>query len=303
MKTIVLAGATGFVGRALVERLLAGGARLRVLTRSASGLPAEWGARVEPVVWDGRAAGPWTGALEGASAVINLAGENIAAGRWTEARKRAILESRVLSTRALAAALPAGARLVNASAVGFYGDCGDRPVDETRPRGAGFLADVCDAWEREARAAELAGASVALARLGVVLDPGGGALPRMALPFRFFAGGPLGSGRQWMAWIDLEDAAAALAFLADRPDLTGPFNLVSPQPVQNAALSKELGRALGRPSWAPAPAFALKLALGEMADMLLTGQRVAPARLLDAGFRFERPALRDALSAALQSKE
>jgi hypothetical protein len=275
---IAIAGSSGFLGTALKAALAARGDEAAPLRR------------------DG---GDWAPVLEGAAAVVNLAGANIASGRWTARRKALILGSRVETTRRLVEALGRCARrpsvLVNASAVGYYGDAGDAPVAEDAPAGGGFLASVCQAWEAEADGAAKHGARVVKARLGVVLGPGGGALPRMALPFRLFLGGPLGSGRQWLSWVSLEDAVAAILFALDRSDLSGPVNVVSPLPVTNAEFSAALGRALGRPCWLPAPAFALRLALGEMADMLLGGQRAAPRRLEAAGFRFSRPLLADAL--------
>lgn len=293
---IVIAGASGFVGKALVARLLKEGRAVRALTRG-PGNP--WGPSVGAVRWDpADANGGWRSALEGAEAVVNLCGENIAAGRWTAARKKAILDSRVDATAALARALPAGGVLVNASAVGYYGARGEEILTEASAPGAGFLADVCKRWEAAATENAPAGARVALARLGVVLGPGGGALPRMALPFKLFTGGPAGDGRQWMPWVHLDDAVGALLHLALTPGAKGPFNVVAPEAARNADVSRELGRALGRPCWLPAPAFAFKLALGEMSGLLLDSQRVEPAALKASGYRFERPAAYEALKAS-----
>lgn len=294
---IVVAGASGFVGKALVARLVKEGRAVRALTRS-EGNP--WGPAVKAVRWDpADAAGAWRSELKDAEAVINLCGESIAAGRWTAARKKAILGSRVDATTALARALPPNGVLVNASAVGYYGARGEEVLTESSAPGEGFLADVCKRWEAAATENAPPGARVALARLGVVLGPGGGALPRMALPFKLFAGGPVGDGTQWMPWVHLDDAAGALLHLAATPTAKGPFNAVSPETARNIDVSRALGRALGRPCWAPAPAFVFKLALGEMSCLLLDSQHVEPAALKAAGYRFARPSADDALQASV----
>ena len=254
-------------------------------------------------------AGPpgWWQALDGAGAVVNLAGESIAAGRWTPRQKERILQSRIRATRALVQGIAAVANkpavLVSGSAVGYYGPRGDEELDEGAPPGDDFLARVCVAWEGEARRAAEEGVRVALVRTGLVLAARGGALPRLVLPFRLGAGGPLGSGRQWMPWIHLDDLVELFVFLIQGEGLEGPFNGTAPQPVTNRQFARTLGRVLGRPSWLPAPAAALRLALGEMADaLLLSGQRAVPRRALEAGFRFRfpelEPALRDLLARA-----
>lgn len=294
---IVIAGASGFVGKALVARLVKDGRAVRALTRS-EGNP--WGPAVKAVRWDpADAAGAWRAELKDAEAVINLCGESIAAGRWTAARKRAILESRVGATTALARALSPNGVLVNASAVGFYGARGEEVLTEASAPGTGFLADVCKGWESAATETAPAGARVALARLGVVLGPGGGALSRMAIPFKLFGGGPVGDGTQWMPWVHLDDAVGALLHLADTSSAKGPFNVVSPEAARNIDVSRALGRALGRACWAPAPAFAFKLALGEMSCLLLDSQRVEPAALKASGYRFARPSADEALKASV----
>lgn len=281
---IAVSGSTGFIGKALTAALSARGDVVAAVGRRTSRAERD-------------------AAVDGAAAVINLAGENIAAGRWTAARKRAVLESRVGMTRALVESMARAAVkpgvLVNASAVGYYGVAPDGVQDEGAPMGTGFLAEVCAAWEAEARRAEALGARVALARLGVVLGRGGGALPKMALPFKLFAGGPVGSGEQPVPWVHLDDAVGALLFAAQTPGLAGPINVVSPECPRQRDFAKALGRALHRPSWAPAPAFALRLALGEMADMLLGGQRAEPRKLAAAGYRFKKPGLDEALRDAL----
>jgi hypothetical protein len=282
----------------LVERLAALGHRpVRLVRRR----PAE---REDVAEWSpdrGLVAGP---AVEGLDAIVHLAGENIASGRWTSARKRAIRDSRVGGTAALTGSLgklEAPPRVfVCASATGFYGDRGEERLDEGARRGEGFLADVCAAWEAAARAAESACERVVLARFGVVLGDGG-ALARMLLPFKLGLGGPLGSGRQHMPWIALDDAVGALLFTLTEPGLSGPVNLVAPEETTNRDLTRALGRVLRRPAVLPVPAFALRLALGrEMADeLLLASARVVPRVLVERGFEFSRPRLEDALRAAL----
>ncbi|MEA3198726.1 MAG: uncharacterized protein QOE90_154 [Thermoplasmata archaeon] len=239
--------------------------------------------------------------LAGLDAVVHLAGESISK-RWTKARKREILASRVEPTRALVDALAgSGVRaLVTASAIGFYGDRGEAEVDETSPRGAGFLADVVEAWEREAGRAEGMGVRVVQARFGIVLSPRGGALKQLLLPFRLGAGGRIASGRAWWSWVDLEDVVGALAFALREPALEGPVLVVAPHPVRNADFTRALARALRRPAILPEPAFALRLGLGEMADeLLLASCRARPTKLLAAGYRFARPELTGSLRAML----
>ena len=298
---IVLAGGTGFIGGALVDALLARGDRPTLLTRDPEAAQGRWGANAACVAWDGKNDGDWAKTLDGADAVVNLSGASIADGRWTPARKLVLIKSRLEPARALVSALSSAAKrpkvLINASAVGYYGDVPEGAAAETAAQGRDFLASLCGQWEREALAAEPLGTRVVLARLGVVLEKDGGALPRMALPFKLFAGGPLGSGKQGFPWIHRDDVVGAILFALDRENLSGPANFAAPGAASNREFSAALGRALGRPSWAPVPAFVLKLALGEMAGMLLTGQRAAPKKLLDAGYRFKYETADAALSA------
>jgi len=237
--------------------------------------------------------------MDEADAVVHLAGESIGAGRWTAGRKRQILDSRVASTQAMTAALLRAERpprvFVQASAVGYYGSCDDRVITEEAPPGSDFLARVCQEWESASLELETRGVRRIVARTGIVLSAEGGALPRMALPFKLFAGGPAGSGRQWMPWIHLADEVGALRFLLEHEQARGPFNLTATNPVTNREFSSLLGKALHRPSLLPAPALALRLALGEMADLILTGQRAVPNRLLDLGYKFRFPDLDSAL--------
>jgi len=291
MAKIVVAGGTGFIGAALIRALLGRGDSVVTLTRNPQRAVESEGGRVRGLAWDGKSTGDWAKAVDGADAVINLSGESIAAGRWTAARKLSLIKSRVDSTRALAAAISQAAKrpkvFVSASAIGYYGTSPEGEVVEGSPQGRDFLAALAGQWEREALAVEPLGVRVVLARTGLVLGADGGALPKMAMPFQMFAGGPLGSGTQGFPWIHLDDEVGGILFALDHDALTGPINLAAPQTLDNREFSAALGRALGRPSWAPAPAFVLKLVLGEMSEMLLGGQRAKPKKLLDAGFKFK----------------
>jgi uncharacterized protein len=295
---IAISGASGLIGRRLLKVLGNAGHELLVLSRHAgTNLPP--GVRI--AVWDPeRGAAPGE-ALRDVDAVVHLAGENVAQ-RWTEDAKRRIRESRVVGTRSLVeslAALPRRpAALVCASAIGYYGSRGDEVLTEDAAPGAGFLPEVCVAWEREAQAAEALGMRVARLRIGIVLDPRGGALQRMLTPFRLGAGGPLGDGRQWMSWIHLEDLASLFRFSLESP-IAGAVNAVSPNPVRNADFTRELARALRRPAVIPMPRFALRMLFGEMAEVLLGSQRVAPRKAVEAGFQFQFPDLGPALSRLL----
>ncbi|HEY8515403.1 MAG TPA: TIGR01777 family oxidoreductase [Candidatus Binatia bacterium] len=302
---IVVTGATGFIGRELVSRLLASGHEVTAWSRSATRAKGRLPALCEVAEVDPRK--PIDPArLRGVDAIVHLAGESVASGRWTEARKREIRESRVASSRAIVdaiAALPEGERpqaLVAASAIGFYGDRGDEVLDESSPPGTGFLAEVCVAWEAEVRRAEPLGVRVVSVRIGVVLGRNGGALQAMLPPFRAGLGGRLGSGKQWMSWIHLDDMVGLLQFALENPNVSGVLNAVAPNPVTNAELTRELGRALGRPTLLPAPKLALELALGEMASVLFESQRVVPRRAQELGYAFCWPTLAPALAELLR---
>lgn len=297
---IVIAGGTGFLGRPLAETLARDGHAVTILTRSHRRLTSIRGLTLIAWLPDGTA-GTWAAALEGAAAVVNLAGESIAGGRWTAARKRRILESRVLATRSLVAAIrrapPPRPALISGSAVGYYGPRGDELVTEESPSGADFLARVCIDWEAEARAAA-ADTRVVYLRTGLVLERDGGALPKMLPLFWLGAGGRVGSGRQFWPWIHRRDWIDLVRFAIESTEVAGPLNGTAPHPVTNAEFARALGNALRRPAVIPAPAFALRLLLGEMADaLLLSGQRAVPARAEKAGFAFTFPALDQALSA------
>jgi hypothetical protein len=295
---VVITGGTGLIGSAVARELGGAGHEIVILTRDTARTgPLPPGTRA--VQWDGRTGDGWAPLLDGGTAILNLAGESIAGGRWTEAKKRRIRDSRVESGRAVMAAIRQAAEkpraLLQGSAVGIYGPCGDEVVTESHPPGSDFLASVCVEWEAATAEAEPLGVRRVVLRTGIVLSGQGGALPRMALPFRLMAGGPLGSGRQWVPWIHIADEVGAIRFLLEREDARGPFNLTAPRPLTSRGFSRALGRALRRPSLAPAPGLALRLVLGEMADMLLHGQRAVPHRLLELGYVFRYPEAEAAL--------
>jgi uncharacterized protein (TIGR01777 family) len=295
---IVISGASGLVGGALAAALAAAGQPVARLVRGKSAI------RPGDVVWDPAAGRIDAAALEGAGAVVHLAGESIAFGRWTGAKKRAIRDSRVASTRLLAEALAALARpprvLVSASAVGYYGDRGDEALTEASGRGQGFLAEVAEAWEAAADPARRAGLRVVHPRIGMVLAASGGALPRMVTPFRLGLGGVVGDGHQQVSWIALDDLVEVLRHLLTTESLAGPVNAVAPTPVDNRELTRTLARVLGRPALLPMPAALVRLAFGEMGPaLLLASARVLPARLQATGFRFRYPALEGARRAVL----
>ncbi|MBI3996223.1 MAG: TIGR01777 family protein [Candidatus Omnitrophica bacterium] len=297
---VLITGGTGFLGSRLCERLVRAGHDLCVLTRNPLARIGQAG--VQFLSWDGQ---EWEHALAEAQAVINLAGEPIAEGRWTAAQKARIRESRVHATRQLvgrmASRLEKPAVLINASAIGYYGPCGEEEVTEADPPGHGFLAETCRAWEAEAQRAEDLGVRVVRLRLGVVLGPSGGALAKMVPPFVLFLGGPIGSGRQWVSWIHREDVVGMIEWALSHPQVSGAVNVTAPHPVTMREFCETLGRVLGRPSWLPVPAWALRLWLGEMAQVLVTGQRVIPHAATRGQYAFIYPDLQAALEAALAS--
>lgn len=299
---VLVTGATGFVGRQLCLRLAREGFEVQVWTRSATTARAALGQGPQ-IVEAGEGREALVRALESCDAVVHLAGAGLFDRRWSAARKRELVSSRVDLTRELVNAIGAAKRrprvLVNASAVGWYGSRGDELLDERSSAGAGFLAELCAGWEREAFAAREHGVRVAVHRIGVVLGLGGGALARMAPPFRFGVGGRLGNGRQWMSWIHAEDLVELLVRSLIDERFDGVFNAVAPEPATNRDLTRELGRALGRATPFPVPAFALRLALGGSSTVLLSSQRVLPRRALELGFEFRHPTLASALSQLL----
>ncbi|HZY03166.1 MAG TPA: TIGR01777 family oxidoreductase [Anaeromyxobacteraceae bacterium] len=291
---VLVTGATGLIGRVLCRALVEEGHAVQALTRQEAprGLPPG----VELVRGDPAAPGRWQEVLAGCDACLNLAGEPVAGGRWTEARKRAIRDSRVLATHNVAAVVAdrGPSVLVNGSAVGYYGPRGDEELDEAAPPGSDFLARTCLEWEGAAAPAAKR-ARVVLLRTGIVLAREGGALRQMALPFRLFAGGPIGDGSFWQSWIHLADEVGLAAWTLREERAAGPVNATAPAPARNRDLARALGRALNRPSFLPAPALAVRALLGEMAEVVLTGQRVLPVKALELGYRFRFPDLEGAL--------
>lgn len=290
--SIIITGGTGLIGKALATDLAQTGQEVFILTRfpqKSYKLPAN----VHFEKWDARTADGWGYLADNATAIVNLAGEGVADGRWSAARKQRIKESRLNAARAVIEAIEAAQTkpkvLIQSSAVGYYGPRGDEDIKENHPPGNDFLAKVCIAWEQASEPVEALGVRRVILRTGVVFDKNGGALPKMALPFKLFAGGPVGSGEQWIPWLHIEDQVKAIRFLINHPTASGPFNLAAPNPVTNAELGQLIGKVLHRPVFIPTPAFALKIIFGEMSSILLTGQKVVPQKLLDAGFTFTYP--------------
>jgi len=301
---VLITGATGFIGRALVASLLADGHAGVALTRNPIDGARALDQRAMLVRWDGRTAAGWAAHLDGADAVVNLAGENVSAGRWSASMKRHILQSRLDAAAAIVEAMHQIERrprvLIQASGIGAYGHDDEKIFTEDDPFGAGFLADVSRQWEPATAAVEAWGVRRAIVRTAMVLGRGG-ALAKMLPAFKLFVGGPIGKGAQGLPWIHLADEVGAIRLLIDRDDLRGPFNLVAPETVTSAEFAFALGRALGRPAKLATPGFALKILFGEMADeMLLNGQRALPKRLQEAGYTFRFPTLAGALEDILR---
>lgn len=295
---IIIAGGSGFLGRALTAHLRARGDRVQVLTRSAR--------HQDDVAWtEGDVSGKWVDVVANADAVVNLAGESIAKGRWMAARKQRLVESRITTTRSIVDALSRVRRngvLLNASAIGIYGDRGSEPLTEASVAGSDFLATLCVEWEREAARAEPFRRVVRL-RTGLVLDPSDGALAPLLTPFRLGVGGPLGTGRQYWSWIHRDDWVRLVTFAIDDVRVDGALNLTAPHPVTNRDFAKALGHALHRPAVMPVPAVVLRLLLGEMADaMVLGGQRVTPERALGLGYAFEFNTVERALADLFETR-
>jgi uncharacterized protein (TIGR01777 family) len=289
---VLVTGGTGLVGKPACDALRAAGHSVTIVSREPGRVPAR------AVGWDGL-----RGVMPETDAIVNLAGDPIAGGRWTEARKAEIRRSRIEGTRALVDAIAASDSrptvLVSASAIGYYGDRGDEPLDETARPGTGFLARVCVEWEAEARRAEVLGLRVVLPRIGIVLAPDGGAVSAMLLPFRAGLGGSLGSGRQWMSWVHRDDVVGIIREAVAKDAYAGPVNATSPHPVTNKDFTRALGRALHRPTILPIPSFGLRLLVGEMASMLLGGQRVLPGVAQRLGYEWRQPELPAALETCI----
>lgn len=297
---IVIAGATGLIGGSLTKSLIGSGHTVVVLTRNVQGGTISPPPHLHVEYWDGKSAGVWQRQIEDADAVINLAGESLGARRWTRSRKRVLVSSRLEPTTALVNAMEVSRTkpgvFVNASAVGYYGPVDVGHVVEGSPSGDDFTSTLCVQWEQAALAAQALGVRVVLLRSGIVLDPRGGALQKMILPFRLFAGGPLGSGDQWLPWIHKEDEVGAICFLLEHEGVSGPVNLAAPESVTMRMFCRSLGNVMKRPSIMRVPSFVLRALLGEMAEIVLAGQRVVPEKLLQMGFKFRFPELNDALN-------
>jgi NAD dependent epimerase/dehydratase family enzyme len=329
-KRVVVSGATGLIGRALCKQLVARGYQVVVFSRNPQQARRAVPGAADYVAWRPAESGDWASSIDGAHAVIHLAGASLFDKRWSDAYKREIVASREIGTRGLINAM-ARAQIkpqvfISSSAVGYYGPSGDGQLDESAPPGNDFLAQVCQVWEREARKAEelgirtvilrsgvvigssegrpafpidLRGAS--LSRPGVILKTDEGAFPLLMMPFRFFAGGPILPGTQWFAWVHIDDLVGILMLALEDERAHGPINATAPQPQTNRDFAKTLGRVVGRPSWMPVPGFAMRLLLGEMADMITTGQRVVPKQALELGYQFKYPTSEQAIRQILRS--
>jgi uncharacterized protein (TIGR01777 family) len=304
---VAIAGSTGFVGSRLVERLQQEGHSVLVLTRNTAFgqkvFPSKTFPNVQIVAYEPTASGSWQDAIAGCDGVVNLAGEPIAEERWTPEHKQKILNSRKLGTQkiveAIAKANPKPTVLVNTSAIGYYGTSETATFDETSPSGNDFLAEVCQAWEAEASKVKDASVRLVILRFGIVLGMGG-ALGKMITPFKLFAGGPIGSGRQWFSWIHIDDLVNLILQALTKPEIEGVYNATAPNPVRMADLSQTMGEVMHRPSWLPVPAFALEALLGDGAKVVLEGQEVLPKRSVEAGFSYQYPNLRSALTQILK---
>ncbi len=299
---ILIAGGTGFVGKELMTLLQESGHKLVVLTRNKERAKKRLGESIEAAEWDNSYIILPSEELQDIDAVINLAGESIADGRWTTMRKEKILNSRVQTTRAIIEAIHDQVMtpkvLINASAIGFYGPREDEIITEEVKTGDDFLSQVGEAWENEARKAEELGVRVALIRIGLVLG-NGGALEKMLFPYKLFVGGHLGSGNQWVSWIHIKDLVGIINYSLDHEELNGPINGTAPNPVKMKEFSKKIGSVMKRPSWLPIPGILLHILLGEMSEMLLKGQRVIPEKASHSGYRFVFPDLEAALKEIL----
>ncbi|AOX01573.1 TIGR01777 family protein [Moorena producens PAL-8-15-08-1] len=301
---VAITGATGFVGRRLVERLQEEGHQPLILTRDSAKARKQF-PNLETITYTPTESGDWQNAIAGCDGVVNLAGAPIAEERWTPARKQEILNSRQLGTQkiveAIALADPKPTVLVNASAIGYYGTSETVTFDETSPAGDDFLAEVCQAWEGEAQKVKEADVRLVILRIGIVLG-NGGALAKMIPPFQMFAGGPIGSGRQWFSWIHRDDLVNLIIAGLTRPDMEGIFNATAPNPVLMSELCKAIGDVLNRPSWLPVPSVALEALLGEGATVVLEGQQVLPKRSTSYGWEYQYPTVKQALVDILKTE-
>ena len=305
-KHVIITGATGFIGKPLCKLLFEDGYEVVALSRNPDKGRETFDNRVNVVKWDGQSAEGWAHYADGALAIVNLAGDNIGAGRWTEEKKQKILQSRLNAGKVVVEAIERVTEkpkvVIQASGISVYGDRGDELCDESTPFGTGFLPEIGRQWEKSTQHVTTFGVRQVIIRSGVVFGGEGGFLARVMLPFRLFVGGHTGKGTQWYSWIHIEDEVRAIRFFLEKEDVKGIFNLISPHPVTSREFSKTLGKILKRPSWFPVPAPMLRLLFGEMADeLILSGQRGVPKRLLDAGFEFQYPELETALRDILHS--
>jgi uncharacterized protein len=304
---VAIAGATGFVGSRLVERLQKEGMTVVVLSRNTAFaqkiFPSKAFGNVEIAAYTPTASGSWQDVISGCDGVVNLAGEPIGEGRWTAERKQEILNSRKLGTQKIVEAIVNSSKspkvLINASAIGYYGTSETATFDENSPSGKDFLAQVCQAWEAEANKVTSSGVRLVILRFGIVLG-NGGALGKMITPFKLFAGGPIGNGRQWFSWIHVDDLVNLILQALTKPEISGVYNATAPNPVRMADLSKTMGQVMNRPSWLPVPDFAIEALLGDGAMVVLEGQQVLPKRTLSSGFEFQYPNLQPALMEILK---
>ena len=307
-KRIIVTGSTGFIGRVLCNHLVEEGYDVVALTRNPEKGRNVFRSQVNVVKWNGKSAEGWGQYADGAFAIINLAGDNIGTGRWTEEKKQRILRSRLNAGKAVVEAVEQAKEkptvVIQASGISVYGHRGDELCDESTPFGSGFLPDIGRQWESSTQQVTSFGVRQVIIRSGVVFGKGGGFLSRVMLPFRLFVGGHTGKGAQWYSWIHIDDEVRAIKFLMEHERVQGVFNLVSPHPVTSKEFSKTLGKILKRPSWFPVPGFMLRLLFGEMADeLILSGQRGRPKRLLEAGFEFQYPKLETALREILETQD
>ncbi len=301
---IFVMGGTGLIGGPLIDRLIQRGDRVVLLTRRPAHAQERWGSQCKIVEGDPMKAGPWMEAVNDCDAVVNLVGESIFARRWNAEFKALLRDSRISSTQNVVQALVQSPKtragnpkvLVNGSAIGYYGPCGDEEVTEETLAGSDTLAQLAFEWELVTNPAEAAGVRVARIRTGVVLDKNGGALAQMLTPFKLGLGGPIGSGKHWFSWIHIDDEIGIILLALDNPQAVGPMNATGQHPVTSKEFSKALGRALHRPAILPVPPFMLKLRFGEVADILTTGQRVIPAKALALGYQFKFPDIDGALT-------
>lgn len=305
---VAITGATGFVGSRLVERLHEEGHQVLVLSRDSARaqrvFPASAYPNLEIVTYSPTKSGQWQQAIAGCDSVVNLAGAPIAEERWTPARKQEILDSRQLATQklveAIAQANPRPSVLVSASAIGYYGASETATFDENSPLGDDFLAQVCQGWEKAAASVKATGTRLVILRFGIILGMGG-AIAKMLLPFKLFAGGPIGTGKQWFSWVHREDVVNLILFSIAQPQVEGILNATAPNPVRMTEFSHTFGEVLKRPSWLPVPSFALEVLLGDAAQVILEGQQVLPKRTLASGFQYQYPKLKEALEEILTS--